>query len=148
MVSWVKNVLTSAFFVTWISDDVLVTSRVVIMSEVRFFSLESFLFLISNYCASLKSIWLVFVKIWQFRFVTDFAPFLPPIQQNWWHNIQPPFSPKCRLSVRLSVLNGILGLAAKYTSTIKRRTKDPSMNSVSLPLQYCEGTESDMNHWC
>ena len=43
MVSDVKNVLTSAFLVTQITDDVIVTSRDVIMSDVRFFGLKSFL---------------------------------------------------------------------------------------------------------
>ena len=48
MVSDVKNVLTSAFLVTQITDDVIVTSRDVIMSDVGFFGLKSFLSLKLN----------------------------------------------------------------------------------------------------
>ena len=63
MVPGVKKVLTSAFFIILITDDVIMTSRDVIMSDVGFFGLESFFLLISNYCASFKSIRQVLRKI-------------------------------------------------------------------------------------
>ena len=56
MVSEVKKVLTSAFLIIKIGDDVIVTSRDVIMSGVGFYDFESFFSLISNYCPSMKSI--------------------------------------------------------------------------------------------
>ena len=56
MVSDVKNVLTSAFLIFKIGNDVIVTSRDVIMSDVGFYDFESFLSLISNYCPNMKSI--------------------------------------------------------------------------------------------
>ena len=63
MVPGVKKVLTSAFFIILITDDVIMTSRDVIMSDVGFFGLESFFLLISNYCTSFKSIRQVLRKI-------------------------------------------------------------------------------------
>ena len=56
MVSEVKNLLTSAFLTFKIGNDVIVTSRDVIMPGVGFYDFESFLSLISNYCPSMKSI--------------------------------------------------------------------------------------------
>ena len=56
--SGAKNVLTSAFLILTfeIGNDVIVTSRDVIMSDVGFYDFESFLSIISNYCLSMKSI--------------------------------------------------------------------------------------------
>ena len=54
MVSDVKNMLTSALLTFKIGNDVIVTSRDVIMSGVGFYDFESFFSLISNYCPSMK----------------------------------------------------------------------------------------------
>ena len=54
--SGAKNVLTSAFLTFEIGNDVIVTSRDVIMLDVGFYDFESFLSIISNYCPSMKSI--------------------------------------------------------------------------------------------
>ena len=56
LVSEVKKVLTSAFLIIKIGDDVIGTSRDVMTSCVGFFYFKSFLSLISNYCPSMKSI--------------------------------------------------------------------------------------------
>ena len=52
----VKFLLMSAFSIIRLPDDVIVTSRDVIMSDVGFFGLESFLSSLPDYWPSLKSI--------------------------------------------------------------------------------------------
>ena len=69
MVSGAKNVLKSAVLIFEIIDDVIVTSRDVMMLDVNFFGFKSFLSLISNFCPSFKSIEYVEVKLCKFPFM-------------------------------------------------------------------------------